>query len=210
MAAGLVTADELSAWVGTAIPQAQADLFIAAATALVVAETGQTLTRVTGDTIVLDGTSDQWLALPQRPVTAVTSVTMQDANLQPVLLDTTQYTVRGNRLWRAWGWQFSQVFLPPVRMLGYQYLTYPPPSQVTVVCDHGWDAGAPELELARMAVFTLGAGVFANPSGSRSVTVDDYSETFADSVAGMQLTEGTKAALRRRYGHSAGSVRPGA
>lgn len=208
MAAELVTAAELSAWVGTTIPTPQADLFIAAATALVQAETGQTLTQVLNDTVVLDGTASEWLALPQRPVTAVHSVTMQDANLAPVTLDTSQYSVRGNRLWRPWGWQFSAVFLPPVRMLGYQYMTYPPPSQVTVVCDHGHPAGAAGLELARMAVFTLGASVFANPTGSRSVTVDDYTESYADAYAGMQLPSGTKAALRRFYGHSAGSVRP--
>ena len=208
MAAELVTADELSAWVGTAIPQAQADLFIASATALVQAETGQTLTFVAGDVIVLDGTPGEYLAVPQRPLRAVHSVTMQDANLAPVVLDTSQYTVRGNRLWRAWGWQFSAVFLPPVRMLGYQYLSYPPPSQVTIVCDHGWLTGDPALELARMAVFTLAASVFANPSGSRSVTVDDYTETFADAYAGMQLPPMTRAALRRRYGHSVGSAVP--
>jgi hypothetical protein len=208
MAAELVTAAELSSWVGTTIPQAQGDLFIAAATALVVAEVGQTLTQVLNDTITVDGISSEWLALPQRPVTAVHSVTMQDANLSPVTLDTSQYSVRGNRLWRPWGWQFSAVFLPPVRMLGYQYMTYPPPSQVSIVCDHGYPAGDPGLELARMAVFTLGASVFANPSGSRSVTVDDYTESFADAYAGMQLPPGTRMALRRRYGHSAGSVRP--
>lgn len=208
MAAELVTAAELSSWVGVTIPSGQADLFIAAATALVQAEVGQTLTQVLNDTITLDGTSSEWLALPQRPVTAVHSVTMQDANLAPVTLDTSQYSVRGNRLWRPWGWQFSAVFLPPVRMLGYQYMTYPPPSQVTVVLDHGLPAGDPGLELARMAVFTLGASVFANPSGSRSVTVDDYTETFADAYAGMQLPPATRAALRRRYGHSAGSVKP--
>jgi hypothetical protein len=208
MAAELVTAAELSSWVGATVPQAQADLFIAAATALVVAEVGQTLTQVINDTIVLDGTSSEWLALPQRPVTAVHSVTMQDANLPPVTLDTSQYSVRGNRLWRPWGWQFSAVFLPPVRMLGYQYMTYPPPSQVSIVCDHGYPSGDPGLELARMAVFTLGASVFANPSGSRSVTVDDYTETFADAYAGMQLPPGTRMALRRRYGHSVGSVKP--
>lgn len=208
MAAELVTAAELSSWVGLTIPTMQADLFIAAATALVQAEVGQTLTQVLNDTITLDGISSEWLALPQRPVTAVHSVTMQDANLSPVTLDASQYSVRGNRLWRPWGWQFSAVFLPPVRMLGYQYMTYPPPSQVTIVCDHGYPAGDPGLELARMAVFTLGASVFANPSGSRSVTVDDYTESFADAYAGMQLPPGTRAALRRRYGHSAGSVRP--
>ena len=208
MAAGLVTAAELSAWVGVSIPQAQADLFISAATALVQAETGQTLTRVTGDTVVLDGTADPWLPLPQRPVTAVTSVTLQDGNLTPVVLDASQYSLRGNRLWRGWGWQYSSVFMPVTRVSFWRHLNWPPPSQVTVVCDHGWAAGDPALELARLAVFTLGAGVFANPSGSRSVTVDDYSETFADSVAGMQLPAGTRSALRRRYGHSAGSVRP--
>lgn len=208
MTAELVTAEELSAWVGVSIPQARADLFISAATALVQAETGQTLTQVIGDTVVLDGRPEEWLPLPQRPVTAVTSVTMQDANLAPVTLDPSQYTPRGNRIWRAWGWQFSAIFMPPVKMLGYQYLTYPPPSQITVVFDHGWPPGHQNLELARMAVFGLGASVFANPAGSRSISVDDYTETFADSVAGMQLPASVRAALRRRYGHSVGSVRP--
>jgi hypothetical protein len=208
MATELVTADELSAWVQQPIPALTANLFIAAATALVIAETGQSLVQVVGDTAVLDGQPEPYLALPQRPVTAVSSVTMQDANLAPITLDPTQYTVRGNRIWRPWGWQFAAVFLPPVRMLGYQYLTYPPPSLITVVYDHGWAPGNQNLELARLAVFTLGASVFANPTGSRSVAVDDYTETYSDAFAGMQLPPGTKAALRRRYGHSVGSVVP--
>lgn len=208
MATELVTADELSAWVQQPIPAVTANLFIAAASALVIGATGQSLVHVAGDVYTAEGHADPWLALPQRPVTAVSSVTMQDANLAPVTLDPTQYTVRGNRIWRAWGWQFSAVFLPPVKMLGYQYLTHPPPSLITVVYDHGWAPGNQNLELARMAVFTLGASVFANPTGSRSVTVDDYTETYADAFAGMQLPPGTAKALRRRYGHSAGSVVP--
>lgn len=204
----LVTPAELASWLQSDVDTATATLLIASATALVQAETGQRLVQVLGDTAVLDGSPEAWLSLPQRPVTAVSSVTMQDANLGPVVLDSSQYTVRGNRLWRAWGWQFSAIFMPPVRMLGYQYLTYPPPSQITVVYDHGRPAGHPDLEFARTAVLALCASAYANPNISRSVTVDDYTETYADALAGMQLPAMTKAALRRRYGHSAGSVRP--
>lgn len=208
MATALVTPEELSSWLQEDLDTATATLLISQATAIVQEATGQTLVQVLGDTVVLDGQPEPYLALPQRPVTAVSSVTMQDANLAPITLDPSQYTLRGNRIWRAWGWQFAAVFLPPVKMLGYQYLEWPPPSQVTVVCDHGWAPGAPQLEPARSAVFALCAQAYVNPGGSRSVAVDDYTETYSDQFAGMQMPESTKALLRRRYGHSVGSVVP--
>src|SRR5882762_10742071 len=111
MSAGLVTADELSAWLQEPVAPVTANLLIRQATGKVQAACGQTLVQVLGDTVVIDGHPDQWLELPQRPVTAVHSVTFQDGNLAPVTLDPTQYTVVGNRLWRGYGWQYAQVLM---------------------------------------------------------------------------------------------------
>lgn len=208
MATALATAAELSAWLQQSVDPATAAILIAQATALVQAETGQTLVQTTGDTVVLEGSPDPWLPLPQRPVTRVTSVTFADGNLAPTVLDSTQYVLIGNRIWRGFGWQYATVLVPPARVPFWKYLTYPPPSSITVTYDHGWPPGAPQLEFARTAVLALAASVFANPGMSRSVTVDDYAESYADQFAGMQLPPTTKALLRRRYGHSAGSVVP--
>lgn len=204
----LVTPAELASWLQQDLDTATATLVLAQATALVQAATGQTLVQTVGDVLELEGSPDQWLELPQRPVTNVTSVLFRDGTLAPVTLDPTQYVRIGNRLWRGFGWQYSTVLVPPARIPFWKYLTYPPPSTITVTCDHGWAPGAPQLELARTAVFALAASVYTNPGVSRSVTVDDYTETFADALAGMQLAESTKALLRRRYGHPAGSLVP--
>lgn len=208
MATELVTPAELASWLQQDVDTATADLLIRQATGKVQAACGQTLVQVTNDTAVIDGHPDKWLDLPQRPVTAVHSVTFQDGNQQPVTLDSTQYTVAGNRLWRGFGWQYATVLMPPARIPYWKYLTYPPPSVITVVYDHGYAPGDMALEEARTVVFALCAQAYSNPGGSRSVTVDDYTETYSDAFAGMAMTAQTRDELRRRYGRRAGSVVP--
>lgn len=208
MATEIVTAAELSAWLQEPVTQTTADLLIAAATSIVQEVTGQALIQITGDVAVLEGSPDQYIELPQRPVTHVSSVIFQDGQLGPVTLDTTQYQPVGNRLWRGFGWQYATVLIPPARIPYWRYLTYPPPSTITVTYDHGWAPGAWQLEPARTAVLALCAQAYNNPAGSRSVTVDDYTETYSDLFAGMQMPESTKQLLRRRYGKRAGSTVP--
>lgn len=204
----LVQASELSSWLQQTVDTTTANLLLAQATALVQAVVGQTLVQTTNDTVTIEGSPDAWLTLPQRPVTAVHTVLFADGNLAPVTLDPTQYVLIGNRLWRGFGWQYATVLTPPARIPFWKYLTYPPPSSITVTYDHGYPAGHPYLELARTVVLTLAASAFSNPAMSRSVTVDDYTESWADALAGMQIPPSTAALLRRRYGHSAGSVAP--
>lgn len=208
MADALITPEELASWLQQDIDTATADLLIRQATGKVQSACGQRLVQVTGDTAVLAGSPAQWLDLPQRPVTAVHSITFQDANLPPVLLDTTQYTVVHNRIWRGYGWQYATVLMPPARIPWWKYLSYPPPSTITVVYDHGYPLDDPELEEARSVAFALCAQAYTNPAGSRSMTVDDYTETFSDAFAGMAITPGTRDELRRRYGRRAGSTVP--
>lgn len=204
----LAQASELSSWLQQTVDTTTANLLLAQATALVQAVVGQTLVQTTNDTVTIEGSPDAWLTLPQRPVTAVHTVLFADGNLAPVTLDPTQYVLIGNRLWRGFGWQYATVLTPPARIPFWKYLTYPPPSSITVTYDHGYPAGHPYLELARTVVLTLAASAFSNPAMSRSVTVDDYTESWADALAGMQIPPITAALLRRRYGHSAGSVAP--
>lgn len=204
----LVTPAELASWLQQDLDTATADLLIRQATGKVQAACGQTLLQVLNDTVTLEGTPGKWLWMPQRPVTAVHSIVFQDGNQQPVLLDPSQYTVSANRIWRGYGWQYATVLMPPARVPWWKYLTYPPPSLITVVLDHGYAPGDMALEDARTAVFALCAQAYSNPGGSRSVTVDDYTETYSDAFAGMAMTVSMRDELRRRYGVRAGSVVP--
>jgi hypothetical protein len=204
----LVTPAELASWLQQDIDTATADLLIRQATGKVQAACGQDLVQVLNDTLVLEGSPEKWIWLPQHPVTAVHSVTFQDGNQAPVTLDPSQYTVSGNRMWRGFGWQYATVMMPPARVPYWKYLTYPPPSLITVVCDHGYAPGDMALEEARTVVLALCAQAYSNPGGSRSVTVDDYTETYSDAFAGMAMTAQMRDELRRRYGRRAGSVVP--
>lgn len=204
----LINPSELASWLQGDVDTATATLLSAAATGKVQEATGQRLVQVLGDTLQIEGSPGQWLTLPQRPVTNVTSVTFQDGNLAPVTLNPTQYKPVGNRLWRAWGWQYATVLMPPARVPFWQYMTYPPPSTIVVVCDHGWPAGHWRLEPARTVAFALCAQAYTNPGGVRSLTVDDYTETYADIAAGMQIPETVKASLRKTYSRQVGSVVP--
>lgn len=208
MAFELVTPAELASWLQEDLDTATANLLISQATSIVQEVTGQLLVQVLGDVAVLEGSPDPYLPLPQRPVTNVSEVVFQDGQLGPVTLDATQYQPIGNRLWRGFGWQYATVLIPPARIPYWRYLTYPPPSTITVTYDHGYAPGAWQLEPARTAVLALCAQAYSNPGGSRSVAVDDYTETYSDSFAGMQMPDSTRALLRRRYGKAAGSTVP--
>lgn len=204
----LITPEELASWLQQDLDTATANIYIASATAKVQEACGQQLVQVFGDTFELEGSPEQWLDLPQRPVTNVTSVTFQDGNLTPIALNTTQYKRVGNRLWRGFGWQYATILMPPARVPFWQYATYPPPSTITGVYDHGWPAGHWRLEPARAMVLALCAQAYSNPGGVRSVTVDDYTETYADIAAGMQLSENARQSLRNTYAKRVGSVVP--
>lgn len=204
----LITPSELASWLQSDIDTATANLLIAEATGMVQEVTGQRLVQVLGDTFEIEGSPDQWLELPQRPVTGVASVVFQDGSLAPVTLDPTQYQVVGNRIWRGFGWQYATVLVPPARIPFWRYLTYPPPSTISGVYDHGWPAGHWRLEPARRVCFALCAQAYNNPGGARSMTVDDYTESYSDMLSGMQMPETVRASLHKSYGHSAGSLVP--
>src|SRR5690606_34368393 len=125
------------------------------ATAVVQGETGQDLVAVEGDEAELLGTTESWLDLPQRPVTGITSVTVEGAAV-------TDFKPYGARLWRGCGWS------------RYIY----EPSTVVVVYDHGYAADDRKLALAKATVLMLAASAAGGPAGVTSESIDDYQVTY--------------------------------
>jgi hypothetical protein len=195
MADQLATPEQLASALQQDLDTSTANLWLNAATAVVQEAAGQRIIQVVADTATLLGNTDSWLDLPQIPVTAVISVTVDGTALTAVAAggSTAGYRRYSSRLWRGDGWQ-----------------TYVgEPSTVVVVNTHGYAAGAQELELARSAVLGLSKVAYVNPSGAKSEAIDDYRVAYEAIAAALEASPNLKAALRRQYGRRAGLVRIG-
>ena len=166
--------------------QASLTMLVEIGTAVVQAEVGQRLVAVTDDSVTLLGTTDSWLDLPERPVTAVSSVAVAGTAVG-------DYRLFGARLWRSCGWAPSPL----------------EPSPVTVAYSHGYASDAQELQLARGAVLAVVRDWAANPTAATSLRIDDYAETYSALAARLETTTHLRAALRRQYGRRGGLVRIG-
>jgi len=166
--------------------QASLTMLVEIGTAVVQAEVGQRLVAVTDDSVTLLGTTDSWLDLPERPVTAVSSVAVDGGAVG-------DYRLFGARLWRSCGWAPSPL----------------EPSTVTVAYSHGYATDAQELQLARGAVLAVVRDWAANPTAATSLRIDDYAETYSALAARLETTTHLRAALRRQYGRRGGLVRIG-
>jgi hypothetical protein len=187
----LITPDDLAAHLQTEVSAATATLAITTATGKVQAAAGQRLLAVTADTVTLDGGYDQYLVLPERPVTAVWSVTIDGLTVT----DYTPYTRRA-RLWRYTGWRGLTITTASA---------VAPYSAVQVSYDHGYTLDDPKLGLARGFVLRLAAAIVANPAAVEALAIDDYRESWGSTVA--DLPEADVALLRRAYGTAIGSAR---
>lgn len=187
MADQLITRAELAGYLQLPDPgvdNATADIAINAATAHVQRAARQRLVAVTGDTIELEGTTSWRLHLPERPVTAVTSVTLDGVTV-------TDYTRLRSRLWRDSGWQRCGTWKP---------------STIVVIYDHGWQPGAQELQAARGYVFPLAGAVYNNPTLVEALAIDDYRESYGSAGSAIGLTRDQARELRRAYSTLVGSV----
>jgi hypothetical protein len=180
----------------TAAQQATATLIVEICTAVVqAAADGQRIVEVAGDTATLTGTTESWLRLPQIPVSAVASVTLDGEALTAGAAGSggTTYRLRGDRLWRGDGWQ-----------------TYcGEPSEVVVVYTHGYASGAQRLQLGRGAVLGLGRGLFVNADGVLREQIDDYAVAYEAASEALDASPILRAALRWEYGPRGGLVRIG-
>lgn len=189
MADQLATQADLEALLQTTLPAATATLILEAATAVVQAAAGQRLIAVVDDEIELPGTGDVWLQLPERPVTAVSSASIDGT----ALTFGADLRVSGSALWRRTGWAACSW----------------EPSSITVVYSHGYAADDQALQLARSAVLGIARTAAANPSGATQVAIDDYRAAYESTAAAMEASPALRAALRKQYGRKGGLVRIG-
>lgn len=188
------------------LDSSQAALALSRASARVRRHTGQDISFVSQETVELPG-GGQVLALPERPAVVDGSNPLTVVEL-PGIGDTevpavegTDFRRLGNELTRGhdlyWrtrtgGWPWNRtlgVWAPRVRVTYSHGYTDVPGDIVDIV-----------LDLATMNM--------TNPSGLRSVSIDDYSQTFAtETVGGARLTREHRADLRP-YKRIAFSVAP--
>lgn len=191
MADQLCAPEDLASLLEMDLDAYKAIMLVEAGTAVVQATAGrppQRIVEVVDDEITLMGTTAAWLQIPQRPVSAVTSVNLDGADDD--LVEGTDFKRFGSRLWRGCGWATC----------------WTEPSTVVVVCTHGYPEDDQGLQLARGAVLALIKGVYDNPTGSTRVAIDDYSAAYAALSAQMDASEFLAAAIRRQYGVGAGLV----
>ncbi len=164
----------------------KAHIVLRLASGAVRAAARQTITAVAGETVSLIGTPDSWFELPQRPVTAVTSVKLDGAVI-------TDYKVFGNRLWRRCGWE-----------------TCPgEPAPVEVVYSHGYNEWDDQIEEAHGIALTLSAKLFGNVIGAAAMSIDDFRLQFAQANVGEiagTIPKAVVQSLRHTYGSRAGLV----
>lgn len=193
MADQLCEPEDLAALLEMDLDAYKAIMLVEAGTAVVQATAGrppQRIVLVEDDTFELMGTTSSWLVLPQRPVSDVSTVTIDDGDELELGTDFKRF---GSRLWRSCGWA----------PCAYE------PSTVAGVYTHGYAEGDQGLQLGRGAVLALIRGVYDNPTGSTRVAIDDYSAAYAALSAQMDASPALAAAIRSQYGTGAGLVAVG-
>lgn len=193
MADQLATPEDLAALLQQDLDRSTTELLIECATAVVQAAAGgQRILQVVDDvaTIYLDDYDDrQYLTLPQRPVTAISAVSIGVTAVSDWVGQ-----LNRNRLWRADGWRST--------LIGYG----DQPSTVSVTYSHGYPTGHQKLQLARSAVLMLASGGYTNPTGATREQIDDYAIQYAEMAGRIEASPNLIRSLRLHYGTAVGSA----
>lgn len=175
---------QIPTFVGEVDAEASAQLALDIATSVVIERTGQAFTATTGDVVTLDTFPGDDIRLPQRPVTAVTSVVTRERGHATTTTRTlnTDYEHRGDRL----------------RWVGFGSWPY----EVTVTYDHGYETIPDDVKGATLAV---AAELFDNPEGLSRSALDDA--TTQHEWAEASPAERMLQLVARKYGHRPLTVR---
>lgn len=218
MADQLATPQDLASLVQSDLDLSTATVVIEAVTAVVQEAAGnQRLIQVVNDPFEIEGTTSPWLVLPQRPVTAVSSVVRDDGCV--VALGTgisANYKKVGNRLWSRTGWQAGlgvglyepYPFTQNGAFLGASGCSQTP-TIVSGLYSHGYVAGSQDLQLARSYVLAIARGIVTNAVGATSESIDDYHVAYDAAAARVEANPSITKSLRRKYGARAGLARIG-
>lgn len=190
----LATADELASLMrATGLDQDSATLLLELCTGEVQGMARQRLVEVVDDEFEIFATTDSFLSLPERPVSDVSSLTIDGGD--ELVAGTDYRRPRGSaRLWRRCGWASS----PHA------------PALVGGLYSHGYPVGSQKLQPARAGVLALAKAAYPNVSGVRSEAIDDYRVEFAAAVAvAAEQAPRLAESMRYIYGERAGMVRIG-
>jgi hypothetical protein len=189
----LATPEDLASALQKDLDTASATLALEACTAVVQATTGQRIVRVADDEVIIDldrHDGSLYLYLPELPVVSVSTASVG-------ALAVTDYSAQlsKGRLWRSMGWRSSTVAY------------WDAPTQATVTYTHGYLPTDQRIQLARGAVLSLATGLYDNPTGAKSESIDDYSVAYERATALMDAAPSLAGLLRRQYGRRARSVK---
>jgi hypothetical protein len=180
------SAEDLGDFLGEPLAGArltQAYIALELASAVIQSWARQQFVYVEDDIVLLAGTDDWELPLPERPVVDVTVVTVDGVALAPA----TDYLLSGGVLRRAGGWAGATGL----------------PSVVSVTYSHGFEVIPGDVRAVTLA---LAARMLANPVGVRQEGIGSYNVTYGADLGGA--AEVGLASLGR-YRVQAASVRLG-
>lgn len=176
--------------------QAQAQMFLDGATAIIKAEANQTIEQVE-TTALLAGTWAQELELPERPVVSVSLV-----KLNGITIESGDYEWNERQLLRRgtlfgetigtidrWAYRPGAAFGNPAHWGG-------PASTVEVTYEHGFDTIPAELVTVCLQ---MAARSTLNPAGVQAETISGYAVRYASTVTGgpsMTLTNDERKIVR--------------
>ncbi len=189
-ASPFATEAELEAYTGTSIATDRARLLLDMASGAIRAYTNQTISQVT-TTAVMPGNHSEKLELPERPVTAVTTVLIGDTTI-PV--DTDYVWDGAHTLYR--GTKVDGV----LSVNGPDYLINGwgdwggPAAKVTVTYTHGFAIIPNDVKGVCLA---LAARSLQSPDGVNSESVGSYSVSYSRTGGAVSLLTEEKALLNR-------------
>ena len=186
----------------TATEQTSAARLIPMASAVVRKYTRQTITQVVNDVVTLPGNWSHVLELPQRPVTAVSSVVINGATSPSA-----SWKLIDNRLFLSSGSfqpDYGTMYLGGPNLWGPAGSTagpqatgatwQGPQAQIVVTYTHGFAEVPADVS---NVVAGLVALAIASPVGVQSEMIGGYKTVYSRSEGGsMRLTEGDKEALK--------------
>jgi hypothetical protein len=192
--ADLFTVSELASYLQRDLDTSSATLAKESAQGIVRAYCNQEITTATNTSVKLPIDVESWsyvVYLPQRPVVAVSSVTVNGVTY----VDGTDYAWNG--------------FSPYIRLrkVDEAAAAFEDEPVAVVTYTSGYSTVPPAVKAVALAV---AARQYDNPQGLRQVSVDDYAETRAgadDDLAGVSLLKAERAILDR-YKRTVGSVVP--
>lgn len=182
--------------------QTRADNLLARISTEIQAVARQNIFEVADDVLVMQGTVDRRILLPERPVISVASVNLAGVDL----VDGTDWFRDGDEIVRKIftflavdaldAWTFGRGF-------GYEWQT------LTITYTHGYPAGQEPGFLKEIACEALVRAWYNEASVARKEVGDTRTvfDNMRFSPTGLRLTADERADIRRFFGNRGGSVR---